>query len=221
MVRSRTWRIGLATSLMGVADADIGIGAVGAGSGRATSAPGDSRWWRLRRGFTASSRAVPSSVVPSTTHTIAKPGERSAHHAPALIAPRSKAKLSIWPQLMRVGSPRPRKARLDSSRIAMLTTSTMLASISGSTAGRMWWRRTWASLAPTALARRTYLRSRTERVCARTSLAVPVQPRMPITRMIVRSDGPRIATRTIMSARSGMTRKTSVIRISSEPIQPR
>ena len=54
----------------------------------------------------------------------------------------------------------------------MLTTSTMLASISGRTAGRMWRRRMWTSPAPTALARMTYLRSRTESVCDRTSRAV-------------------------------------------------
>ena len=103
----------------------------------------------------------------------------------------------------------------------MLTTSTRLASISGRTAGRMWRRRMWASPAPTAWARMTYLRSRTESVCARMSRAVPVQPRKPMTRMIVPSEGPRIATSTIISARSGMTRKKSVIRMRSEPTQPR
>ena len=118
------------------------------------------------------------------------PGGRSAHHAPAETAPRSKAKFSIWPQLMTVGSPRPRKARVDSARIARLMTRTMLASMSGRTAGRMWRRRMWMSPAPTALARMTNFRSRTDSVCARTSRAVVVQPRMPMTRMMVRKRWP-------------------------------
>ena len=163
---------------------------------------------------------MPIRVVPSTTQTIASPGGMSAHHAPAETAPRSKAKFSIWPQLMTVGSPSPRKASVDSDRIARLMTSTMLASMSGSTAGMMWRRRMWKSPAPMARARMTNFRSRTVSVCERTSRAVVVQPSTPITRMMVPSEGPMIATSTICSARSGMTRKKSVIRISSEPSQP-
>ena len=99
-------------------------------------------------------------------------------------------------------------------------TRTMLASMSGSTAGRMWRLRMCASPAPMARARITNFRSRTVSVCDRTSRAVVVQPSAPMTTMIVQSDGPMIATSTIWSARSGMTRKKSVIRMSSEPIQP-
>jgi hypothetical protein len=94
-----------------------------------------SRWWRLRRGLSTSSSAVPSSVVPSTTQTMASPGGISAHHAPADMALRPNAKFSICPQLIRVGSPRPMKASVDSSRMAREMTNTMLASISGSTWG--------------------------------------------------------------------------------------
>jgi hypothetical protein len=41
-----------------------------------------------------------------------------------------------------------------------------------------------------------------------------------MTKMIVPNDGPMIATSTICNARSGITRKKSVMRISSEPTQP-
>ncbi len=170
----------------------------------------------------ASSSAVPSRVVPSTTHTIAKPGGSSAHHAPALTAPRSKAKFSIWPQLIRNGSPSPMKASVDSSRIARLMTRTVLASMSGMTCGTMCRRRMWKSEAPTARARATNARSRTVSVWARTMRAVVVQPRAPMTRMIfVRLRSRRMATMTMSSARSGMTRKKSVKRMSSAPIQRR
>ena len=84
----------------------------------------------------------------------------------------------------------------------------------------MWRRRMCASPAPIARARMTNLRSRTVSVCERTSRAVVVQPSTPMTKMMVPSDGPMMATSTIWSARSGMTRKKSVIRISSEPTHP-
>jgi hypothetical protein len=96
----------------------------------------------------------------------------------------------------------------------------MFASISGSTAGMMCRRRMCASPAPMARARITYLRSRTLSVCERTRRAVVVQPNAPMTKMIVPNDGPMIATSTICNARSGITRKKSVMRISSEPTQP-
>ena len=73
----------------------------------------------------------------------------------------------------------------------------------------------WQSAAPTALARITNLRSRTDSVCDRTSRAVVVQPSRPMTRMMLLRDWPAIATITICSARSGMTRKKSVKLIST------
>jgi hypothetical protein len=62
---------------------------------------------------------------------------------------------------MTVGSPRPMNDSVDSSRIARLITSTVLASISGNTRGRMWRRMMCRSDAPIDLARMTNLRSRT------------------------------------------------------------
>ncbi len=200
---------------------------LGAGNGpaaarlpRTTSSRPASRWWRFSRGLRMSSSAVPSRVVASTTNTIARPGGKNAHHAPADTAPRLNAKFSIFPQLMTVGSPRPMNARVDSDRIARLTTRTALAIISGRTSGTMCRRMMWLSDAPMARARDTNFRSRTVSDWDRTRRAVVVQPRMPMTKMIVNRLGPRTATSTIWRARSGMTRKKSVNRISPPPVRP-
>ena len=65
-----------------------------------------------------------------------KPGGRRYHQAFLLTAPRIKARLSMPPQLMRVGSPRPRKLRLASERIAKDTSSVTEAKITGITCGK-------------------------------------------------------------------------------------
>ena len=59
------------------------------------------------------------------------------------------------PQEVRVGSPRPRKAIAVSAKIAIATVSTVLATISGVTCGRMWRKRIRPCPAPTAFARLT------------------------------------------------------------------
>ena len=63
---------------------------------------------------------------------MAMPGGRMNHQAIRLMA-RSKAKLSIMPQLMAMGSPKPRKARDDSAMMAVEMSSTAWAMMSGST----------------------------------------------------------------------------------------
>ncbi len=77
------------------------------------------------------------------------------HQLPVVIAPTEKASSSMVPQEVRVGSPRPRKLRVVSVRIAMATVSVVLAKTMGITLGStclvIWWRRP----APIAWARST------------------------------------------------------------------
>ena len=55
---------------------------------------------------------------------------------------------------------------------------------------------------------------------ARIRRAVEGQDVIPMTRMMLRIDGPSTAARTIASGRKGMTRNHSVIRMSTLPTQP-
>src|SRR6185503_15602632 len=66
------------------------------------------RWATFSRGFSASSMACPSRKQP--TIAITNPAGTIAHHAPELIAVRSKACSRMVPQVVTVGSSRPRKA---------------------------------------------------------------------------------------------------------------
>ena len=84
----------------------------------------------------------------------------------------------------------------------------------------MWRRMMYQSEAPMARARDTNFRSRTVSDCDRIRRAVVVQPSTPMTTMMVSRLGPRMATSTIWSARSGMTRKKSVKRMSAPPVRP-
>src|ERR671914_2716342 len=73
-----------------------------------------------------------------TTSTMAIPGGTSHHHCPAVAAPALKAASRIVPHEVLVGSPSPRNARVLSERMAMATSSTVLAKMMGPTLGRMW-----------------------------------------------------------------------------------
>ncbi len=66
--------------------------------------------------------------------------------------------------------------------------------------------------APSARLRSTYRRCFIVRTCARTSRAVTGHDVTPMTKMMLRTDGPRIAASTIASGRKGMTRNHSVKR---------
>ena len=73
--------------------------------------------------------------------------------------------------------------------------------------------------APSARLRSTYSRSLSVSTCARTSRAIDGHDVIPITRMMLRIDGPSTAASTIASGRNGITRNHSVSRISSAPVR--
>src|SRR4029077_5028392 len=86
-------------------------------------------------GLNTSSRAWPTRVNASTTSTTQTPGGTMYHQAPVVIAPTENALSSMEPQETRVGSPRPRKLRVVSVRIAAATVSVVLAKTIGITFG--------------------------------------------------------------------------------------
>ena len=104
----------------------------------------------------------------------------NAHHAPALIAPRTKAKFSICPHEVAVGSPNPRNDKVDSFKIASEITRMAFTTNKGITNGRMCFMMIWTFPAPMARARKTNLRDFTASVCERTMRAVVVHPKMPM-----------------------------------------
>ena len=104
--------------------------------------------------------------------------------------------------------------------IAPEMTSTVLTTINGKTEGKMWRRMMYTLPAPMARARSTNLRSLTDRTWERTSRALPVQYRIPITIMMVSRPGPMIATSTMANGKSGMTSTISVKRISRFSTRP-
>src|SRR3712207_9075673 len=77
-------------------------------------------------------------VKPSTTSTMHSPGGTRYHQAPREMAPSAKADSRMLPQEILKGSPRPRKERVVSVRMATATTRMVLAKIRGKTLGRMW-----------------------------------------------------------------------------------
>ena len=84
---------------------------------------------------------------------------------------------------------------------------TVVAMSSGATCGRTCWTTIRRWLAPSERARFTYTRSRMLFTCARTMRAVVVHSSSPITRITCDRLGPNTVATTIISTRSGMTRK--------------
>ena len=74
--------------------------------------------------------------------------------------------------------------------------------------------------APRARARSTYNRCLTVSTWARTTRAVDGHDVIPITKMMFHTDRPSTAASTIASGRNGITRNQSVMRISTESVQP-
>src|SRR5918996_1972502 len=69
---------------------------------------------------------------------MATPGGTSHHQFPAVPAPAPNADSRIVPHEVLSGSPRPRNDSVVSERMAMATSRTVLAKMSGPTFGRMW-----------------------------------------------------------------------------------
>jgi hypothetical protein len=138
------------------------------------------------------------------------PGGISHHHRPAVSAPASNASKMMPPHEVLLGSPSPSSASVVSARIDSATVSTVLAKITGITLGRMCRLTRCQLLAPRARARSTYGRSFTDRVSARTNRAVPAHDVTPITRIVLKSDFPRMDARTIARGIHGITRNQFV-----------
>jgi hypothetical protein len=71
---------------------------------------------------------------------IARPGKTLIHHA---VLRKSCAVKRSWPQLIMLGSERPRKPRLDSMRMARLASSATCTMMGGSALGRISRRMMW------------------------------------------------------------------------------
>ena len=106
---------------------------------------------------------------------MAVPGATRYAHSGMPAAPLCQALRSMLPQLKFRGSPRPRNESVVSERMAMATTSTVLAKMSGKTLGRMWRRMVCVFVEPMALARSTNCSLRSLSVSAR-SRSSAVQP---------------------------------------------
>src|SRR4030042_458991 len=109
------------------------------------------------------------------------PGARMFHHAKLLKAPFSYAVSSMVPQLMTLGSPRPKKSRNDSENIEFATSRIVLANIRGKTFGRICLDMILPLPAPTEIARSTNVFSLIDSTWARTILEVDGQLVMPMT----------------------------------------
>src|SRR3546814_18816701 len=86
-----------------------------------------------RRGLRLSFNPSPTRLIASTVKRMATPGMAHSHHAV-----RKKVRLApiMNPQLMTFGSPRPRKARADSMRMAVATISEPVTLIGDRQLGR-------------------------------------------------------------------------------------
>ena len=133
----------------------------------------------------------------------------------------SRPRPIIEPQLTWLGSPRPRKERPASDRIA-LATSRPVETITGVQAlGRISRNTRCRSLAPRATLARTNSRSRSEMNSARTSRAMLVHEVTPSANTMVPTEGVSTATRMIASRKAGMVWKNSVMRVSTASTLPR
>ncbi len=81
-----------------------------------------------------------------------RPAGMKSHQEPTVMAPCSLAERRSCPQVGMLGSPMPRKARVDSEIIAFCTSRMIFEKIRGKTLGKICFLIIYASLAPSALA---------------------------------------------------------------------
>ena len=114
-------------------------------------------------------------------------------------------------------TPRPRKERPDSVRIAAGMPSVIATSTGAIALGRMWRQMMRKPLAPIDCDHSTNSRSLRARNSARTSRATPIQPVRPMTAMIVQIDGLRNASTASSRKKRGKTsiRSTSRMMVAS------
>src|ERR1044071_5015672 len=178
---------------------------------------GDQRHQRLRLGLRASFSPSPMKFSASTVIMMHAPGKTVVHQATHMAERESPIML---PQLSRLGSPRPRKAKADSVRMALPTIMELITTMGGSALGKIWVKMMAPSRMPSTRAAWTNSRAlrlrnspRTTRAtCGQVTSAMPmtVEPRL----------GCRKATSTISSTKLGMIWKNSVTRISRSSPQP-
>src|ERR1700737_1751395 len=169
-------------------------------------------------GFNASFRPSPTKLIASTVARIARPGNVQIHQAERST---SRPALIIRPQLIRFGSPRPRKDRPDSNRITLATNSEPTA-ISGEAQFGSKWRKTMRpSPAPSPPQASTNSRPPREANSPRASRAMPGQDTRAMAAISLSAEGERIATSRIANMKDGIVWNNSVTRISATSSLPR
>ncbi|KAG1317860.1 hypothetical protein G6F63_015483 [Rhizopus arrhizus] len=126
---------------------------------------------------------------------------------------------TMLPQLTTLGSPTPRNARPASDRMAWATSTAVVTMMVGRALGRISRKMMRAWPAPSVCAARTNSRSRREMNSPRVSRAMPVHGVTPSAKIMVDSDGPRMATSTMASRKDGTGWNSSVMRISTAAVR--
>ena len=116
--------------------------------------------------------------------------------------------------------PRPRKLRAASTTMADATSSDVCTMIGAVTFGQMWRSMMRPDPAPSARAAMTKSRSRTERVCPRTSRAKIGVNTTPMASMALVRPGPRLAAMARASTKVGNDHRASTRSTSTSSIQP-
>src|SRR4051812_10537818 len=133
-----------------------------------------------------------------------------AYHHDCRKSPLACACDRIVPHDQLVGSPRPRKARPASARIAEPATNDRLMKMGGAALGRMCRKRMRSLRTPTVRAASTKSAPRRRIASARTTRAVGGQLKTPITIEIVVRLGEKTEASKIVNGRIGSVRKMSI-----------
>ena len=124
------------------------------------------------------------------------------------------------PQLMRLGSPSPRKERPDSSSTAVATISEPVTITGPAALGKICRKMMARSAIPSASQARTNSRWRRAMNSPRTSRATAGHETMAMAATMLRRLGWKMATSTTAKMKDGMVWKNSVSRISASSTQP-
>jgi hypothetical protein len=156
-------------------------------------------------------------LIDITVSRIAMPGMAHTHQAERIaVRPAPMMK----PQLITLGSERPRNDRLDSIRIAVATISDAVTMIDDNVFGRMWRRMIRALLMPIETQASTNSRSRIARKSPRTRRAIGGQDTTAMAMITLRMDGVSTASSRIANRKNGIVWKISVRRMSHASMRP-
>ena len=148
---------------------------------------------------------------------MAIPGMAHSHHA----VRRTLRPAPTWnPQLITLGSARPRKESPDSIKIAVATMSEPRTMTGERQFGRMWRSMIRPSLIPSPTQAWTNSRSRIERNWPRTRRATAGHETTAMAMTVLRTDGLRMATSTMAKMKDGIVWKNSVTRIRRSSAEP-